>query len=242
MKCDRCGNEATVHEVTIKGGKKIERHLCEACAGQHGLAVAGGGAHSDPGKLVAQAIVLKASGATEAQQRAAASSCPGCGLTFAQFRHAGLLGCPECYRAFETTLSPLLERAHEGGTHHVGKTPRRASPAGAAAAGGPAGGRGGFATTGRASSGGAEAAAGAPGTPSASPAPSGSDAGERLRRVTALRRELDRAVGAEQYERAAQLRDQLRAMGEIDGPSGGSAGGGAGGAGEPEVGGEGGRG
>ena len=44
----------------------------------------------------------------------------------AQFREQSLLGCADCYKAFETPLAPLLERAHESGTHHVGKMPRRA--------------------------------------------------------------------------------------------------------------------
>ena len=51
-------------------------------------------------------------------------TCKECGLTFAQFRDTGLLGCPQCYSEFESELGPLLERTHEGGTHHIGKVPR----------------------------------------------------------------------------------------------------------------------
>jgi protein arginine kinase activator len=29
MKCDNCNKTATVHLTEIKGGKKIEKHLCE---------------------------------------------------------------------------------------------------------------------------------------------------------------------------------------------------------------------
>jgi protein-arginine kinase activator protein McsA len=47
-------------------------------------------------------------------------------LAFAQFRNNGLLGCGACYAAFEGLLSPMLARAHEGGTHHVGRKPRSA--------------------------------------------------------------------------------------------------------------------
>ncbi|MEO0482096.1 MAG: UvrB/UvrC motif-containing protein [Planctomycetota bacterium] len=52
--------------------------------------------------------------------------CPRCGLTFAAFKRSGLLGCPECYKTFEKQLTPLLERAHEGGARHTGKAPARA--------------------------------------------------------------------------------------------------------------------
>ena len=37
MKCDQCGQEATVHELRVVNGKKVERHLCEACARKHNL-------------------------------------------------------------------------------------------------------------------------------------------------------------------------------------------------------------
>ena len=39
MKCDQCGQEATVHELRVVNGKKVERHLCEACARKQGIAV-----------------------------------------------------------------------------------------------------------------------------------------------------------------------------------------------------------
>ncbi|MEM9065220.1 MAG: UvrB/UvrC motif-containing protein [Planctomycetota bacterium] len=47
-------------------------------------------------------------------------------MTYARFRETELLGCPGCYKAFEPQLTPLLGRTHEGGTHHVGKVPKRA--------------------------------------------------------------------------------------------------------------------
>jgi protein arginine kinase activator len=46
-------------------------------------------------------------------------------LTFVEFRNAGLLGCPADYDAFEKALVPLIERAHENSSHHIGKVPRR---------------------------------------------------------------------------------------------------------------------
>ncbi|MEK7730886.1 MAG: UvrB/UvrC motif-containing protein, partial [Planctomycetota bacterium] len=50
-------------------------------------------------------------------------ACPKCGLTFKEFQLKGLLGCPHDYVAFAVLLTPLIQRAHEGGTHHVGKVP-----------------------------------------------------------------------------------------------------------------------
>ncbi|MFO0973151.1 MAG: UvrB/UvrC motif-containing protein [Phycisphaerae bacterium] len=51
--------------------------------------------------------------------------CPHCQTTFVEFRNAGLLGCARDYDVFEKALLPLLERAQEGNSRHVGKSPRR---------------------------------------------------------------------------------------------------------------------
>ena len=37
MLCECGKNEATIHEVVIKNGKKFEKHLCEECAAKHGI-------------------------------------------------------------------------------------------------------------------------------------------------------------------------------------------------------------
>ncbi|MEO0715862.1 MAG: UvrB/UvrC motif-containing protein [Planctomycetota bacterium] len=126
MLCQHCQErEATIHEVVIKNGVKDERHLCEPCAAELNL-------DPSPQASVQQVIgqFLSGSsaggaggaGATPAQ----ALACPDCGRTFLKFKQTGLLGCATCYKAFERPISPMLERAHEGGGHHVGKIPRRA--------------------------------------------------------------------------------------------------------------------
>ncbi len=120
--CDLCDREATVHEVVVRNGKRIERHLCEQHARELGIIQAQ--SHTSVAGLV-QSFVVSKSGASKERQ-AAKASCGSCGLTFAEFRKEGLLGCPDCYKSFENKLGPLLERAHDGGDHHAGKVPRRA--------------------------------------------------------------------------------------------------------------------
>lgn len=133
MKCTRCGKEATVHDIkVVKGGIVSQIHLCESCAADDG--------HSQnmfpSAEEVADETLMQAaaaaagvsagsSAASAAANRRAASQCSECGLSWDSFRQEGKLGCPACYVAFESRLGPLLERAHEGGTHHVGKTPNR---------------------------------------------------------------------------------------------------------------------
>jgi protein arginine kinase activator len=122
MKCDHCENEATVHEVTVRGGVRIERHMCEACAAQSGIASQQ--SMTSESLKAAMEPVAKALGLPVPLQ-AKPSACPACRTTFAEFKQSGLLGCAECYLAFGSQLGPLIERAHEGGEQHIGKKPAR---------------------------------------------------------------------------------------------------------------------
>src|SRR3954452_20063888 len=159
MKCDNCTKTATVHLTEIKAGKKIEKHLCENCAAQNeGLP---GKSHMPINELLTN-FVMQHSGL----QKEAGTACEYCGITWSEFRQNGLLGCAHDYTLFERDLTPLLQRAHEGANHHIGKVPTR---------------RGGS------------------GVPM-----------KRQVDLVKLRRELGKAVEAEDYERAAKLRDQIK--------------------------------
>jgi len=118
MKCDNCNKQATVHLTEIRNGKKIEKHLCEQCAAQNeGLPVK---SHTPINELLTN-FVLAHSGL----QKESGTACDSCGISWAEFRQSGLFGCPGDYNIFEKDLTPLLQRAHEGATHHVGKVPTR---------------------------------------------------------------------------------------------------------------------
>lgn len=160
MKCENCNKTATVHLTEIKGGKKYEKHLCEQCAAAaEGIPVK---SHMPINELLTN-FVMAHSGLPAKEQ---SLTCDQCGMTWAEFRQNGLLGCANDYNAFEKELTPLLARAHDGATHHVGKQPTR---------------RGGS------------------GVPM-----------KRQVDLARLRKELQKAVEAEDYERAARLRDQIK--------------------------------
>lgn len=194
VKCDKCESEATVHEVTIKGGKRHEQHLCESCAAVEGVAPQA--VHTPITDLLSKYItaqseaVATVAGGSPVSAPVSSGTCACCGLTYAQFRQSGLMGCPDCYTAFEAQLTPLLSRAHEGGTHHVGKSPRR--PLNRSA-------------------------------PATAPAVSAIDPAQHAERVAQLSKKLAEAVGAEQYEKAAKIRDELARLegkgSEPEGPS-----------------------
>jgi protein arginine kinase activator len=158
MKCDLCNKPAVVHEVTVRSGIKKEVHLCEAHAREAGITMPG----QQPINQLLTQFVISQSGKPA---KAVVKACSGCGLSFAQFKQTGRVGCAECYSAFEAELAPLIERAQNGGSHHTGKAPRRAGTS-----------------------------------------------IDRQLLIQKLMRELDHAVAAEQYERAATLRDRLSSM------------------------------
>ncbi len=105
--------------MEIVKGQKIEKHLCDKHAAEEGLAIKA--VHTPINELLTNFVKLHGQSPS-----VLGVSCEHCGMTFAQFREHSLLGCPACYEAFEKPLIPLLERAHEGGTHHLGKVPARA--------------------------------------------------------------------------------------------------------------------
>jgi protein arginine kinase activator len=118
MKCENCDKNATVHLTEIKGGKKIEKHLCEQCAQQsEGLPVKG---HTPINELLTNFVM-----AHSGLQKETGGGCEHCGITWSEFRQSGLLGCQHDYTVFEKDLTPLLQRAHENATHHLGKVPAR---------------------------------------------------------------------------------------------------------------------
>lgn len=159
MKCDLCSRVATVQVTEIRNGRQVEKHLCEQCAAK--MEALPAKSHTPINQLLTN-FVMAHSGAVEA----AAATCEGCGMSWAEFRQKGLFGCGRDYDVFERELTPLIQRAHEGATHHVGKSPQRVVE--------------------------------------------GAVAQKRQAMLTRLRKDLAKAVEAEDYERAAKLRDQVR--------------------------------
>jgi protein arginine kinase activator len=118
MKCEKCNRLATVHLTEIRNGKQIVKHLCEQCAAAtEGIPSK---SHTPINELLTNFVMLHSGMAKEQS-----TSCPHCQMAWADFRQTGLLGCEHDYTAFEKDLTPLLQRAHDGATHHLGKVPTR---------------------------------------------------------------------------------------------------------------------
>ena len=122
MLCNICGkNQATVHLTEIIDEQMNELHLCEECARQKSVAMEQQFGLSD--LLAGMVDFDKPSKETEP---VASIKCPNCGLSYADFKKIGRLGCGTCYTAFSKYLGPLLKRIH-GSTQHTGRSPLKAT-------------------------------------------------------------------------------------------------------------------
>jgi protein arginine kinase activator len=118
--CQYCGKPATIHLTDILQKKKRETHLCEDCARAKKILPKTGGAGVT---LNLQALVQIVLG-QQAQGDPEEITCPDCGISYADFRAVGRLGCANDYTIFEKPLEHLLGKVHRA-TEHSGKMPLR---------------------------------------------------------------------------------------------------------------------
>lgn len=152
MLCEECNlRPAEVTVTTVIGGEKTTRHLCRECVKKY---------QSGDMSAILAAIL---SSMTEKSSDTDVS-CPHCGMTIAQFKKTGMLGCAECYQAFRSELKPLLTRV-QGRMLHAGRRP-----------------------------------------------PSNPEDMERIKKMEAVRKQMEDAVAAEEFEMAAKYRDELKEL------------------------------
>lgn len=125
MKCQHCEKPATFHitELTQPGGPS-SLHLCE----DHARVYLSQGSQESPVSVLANMLAKQLKMEQTAQQLSDVDqkTCPACGITFAEFRQGGRLGCGYDYIHFQQDLEPLLFNIH-GSKTHVGKRPTRAA-------------------------------------------------------------------------------------------------------------------
>jgi len=154
--CDLCGKgEATMKVSQLdKDGTVTEISVCAECARQRGFA--------EVEKLKAGVAEIIADLKTRVDEGDSTLVCPNCGLSYAEFKRQGRLGCADCYVSFHDQLVPLIRRIHDA-VQHVGRT-----------------------------------------------ASGGRKQAQVKMNVQKLRDALSGAIQAEDYEKAAALRDQLK--------------------------------
>ena len=161
MSCEKCGStDAVVHLTQIVNNQMSTHHLCQSCAAEKGL-----DAGPNVGDMPLLDVIKQIADDPAVDTHWGGGECSFCGLTHADFRKTGRLGCPQCYESFAAELPDLFRRVHRA-TKHVGKVYL-------------------------------------PPDPSAS---------EMEKRLDGLRRRLERAIRSEDFERAAEIRDEIRSM------------------------------
>ncbi len=122
MFCDDCKqNPASVHLTQMFQGKKVETHLCEACAAKKGAMIL----DLDHNFSIAHLLGSFLGNPYDIQNAAQSKTlCPNCGMSFANIRQTGKIGCSECYQTFEQELEPTLRRINVN-SEHIGKIPLR---------------------------------------------------------------------------------------------------------------------
>ncbi|OZM55873.1 hypothetical protein CIB95_14500 [Lottiidibacillus patelloidae] len=128
MQCQECHERpATLHFTKEVNGVKTETHLCEYCA-KKSEEFSGYANNFSIHDLLSgllnfeQMNIANNSKSFEKKQQL---MCTTCGMTYATFSKVGRFGCANCYREFESKLTPLLKRVHSGNTLHAGKIPKR---------------------------------------------------------------------------------------------------------------------
>lgn len=117
VKCNLCGNPATVHLTQIVNNEIHKLDLCEECAAAKGV--------TDPSGFSLADLLIKTSGSGgEGSPSSTQLVCEHCGFTQADFKKHGRFGCPACYERFRPILDPVLSNMHKGMTH-LGKVPAR---------------------------------------------------------------------------------------------------------------------
>ncbi len=129
MNCQDCGsNEAFVHLSEVVEGDVRSIWLCSSCSLRRQNRKAPD--YPDESRAKNESDNLASflgddfshpeSGNTDKL----AKICPACDYAFSQWKESKLLGCSQCYTAFNRVLLPHLTRYH-GNASHFGKIPRR---------------------------------------------------------------------------------------------------------------------
>jgi protein arginine kinase activator len=125
MMCESCQeNLATVHLTEIVQKTKKETHLCESCARDKGVSYTTEFSVKDFLGGLSKKVKPPEKVAAAAAAEPVVEPCPSCGITFAEFRQTGRLGCHNDYEHFQESLLPLLRKIHNTqDVQHTGRVP-----------------------------------------------------------------------------------------------------------------------
>jgi len=128
MSTDRCmickKRVAVVKLVRVAKNRKKEYWLCRECAERYTISPPSISAETQHGLaqlfMSILGIPTPAHHSEQEEKTQVDLTCPNCGRTFRAYREKLLLGCSECYKAFEELLIVDLRKYH-GDTYHRGR-------------------------------------------------------------------------------------------------------------------------
>ncbi|WP_066871126.1 UvrB/UvrC motif-containing protein [Clostridium mediterraneense] len=124
MICEKCNkNEASVHLVRIANGKKEHLMLCEKCAIEMGDLIIESevkeGDDFDINKIL-NGLVDYMSEKEQDDILPSVINCDRCKTNFRDVKSSGRVGCSECYKSFEKTITDMIIKA-QGSAEHIGR-------------------------------------------------------------------------------------------------------------------------
>ncbi len=185
MLCEKCKiREANIKYTEVINGVKTEHNLCSQCAREMDF-----GHYSifdgefPLGKLLSSLLGVEESSQKEDKMQQIV--CPACGTSYQEFADSSRFGCQDCYSVFDLLIRDKIKKL-QGSDSHTGKKPRyqKIQPVGHVA----------------------EAASGSETANAEEPQLSVKE------QLEVLKARLQEAIRKEEFEDAAQYRDQIRQL------------------------------
>lgn len=111
MMCEKCGiNPAAVTLTQVINGKKTVTKLCASCAQENNI-------YKDFNMDLGFSSLFSSFFNEGERSSGLDEKCPLCNMTKSEFLKTGKIGCPTCYSAFESSITPLLKKIHSTTTH-----------------------------------------------------------------------------------------------------------------------------
>lgn len=121
MICEKCKKrEATIKLIKIVNKKRESHMFCEECANELD------NIFSEKDEIdkfnfnkILDGLIDYLSKNKEQKELQIEGVCKKCGTTYEEIKESGIVGCCECYEAFELGLIPMMHK-HHGSSYHKG--------------------------------------------------------------------------------------------------------------------------
>ncbi len=123
MMCEECGiRPARFHLMKIINEERTELNLCAVCMAKYQKQLPGID-FSDLAGILNN--ILEEKNADNVQEQGEPETepvCEQCGMTYAEFKKGGIVGCANCYKTFHAPIERIFKRVQTS-TQHSGRIP-----------------------------------------------------------------------------------------------------------------------